>query len=147
VVPTGTNYTTTGAVICNHLGKIWQLRDGAQYLLSTGLECVNRQQIDGTVPAEPLLGWTLDARDQFFSGFRLLFLEDVPTLLNTAGNPVKACLNMTVKRWRNAGAIYTGCTICPQESSAWCIGWPLTWTIGQDGFVLGTHYSRVIDPE
>lgn len=146
VQPTPPNYVTTGAFFVNHLGYLWQLRDGEPLMVTTVNGCVNRTKIDKTLPASPIFGWTLDARDQFYSKWMLLFVEDVPTLTNAADSAPKARLNEICKRWKSGSAIYCGAAIVPTEDSARCWGWPLTDQWG-DADVWGTNGARFIEPE
>jgi hypothetical protein len=147
IEPTPPNYVTTGAFLVNHLGYFYQLRDGEIITATTAQACVNRQQLDGTVPFSPMFGWTLDARDQFYSRWMILFVEDVPSLTNAAGNGPKSRLNTICRRWKSGSAIYSGCAIVPHETSAKCIGWPLTLKFGDAGLTFGTNGARFIDPE
>jgi hypothetical protein len=147
IQPTGTDYTTTGAFFVNHLGYMWQLRAGALLMAVNGGTCVNRTQLDGTLPVAPLFGWTLDARDQFYSHWMLLFVEDVPTLTNEATCAPKARLNEICKRWKSGSAHYCGAAIVPAEDSAICWGWPLTTKWGDTDLKWGTNGARFIDPE
>lgn len=142
-------FGSEGAFIVNHTGIMSGLRcDGTfQYEAATGNGCVSRTQLDGTLPVSPLFGWTLDARNQFYSRWILLFLWDVPTLLNDVGDPVKACLNQICSRWNELGAHYDGCAIVPTEDSAKCWGWPLTVKWGDQDLVWGSNNARFIDPE
>jgi hypothetical protein len=142
---TGAWSWTSGAFLANHLGRLCQLVDDELVIESAG-ECLNRQDLTGTVAGD-LVGWTLDARDQFFSHFMLVFLEDVPTLLDTAGDPVKACLHQTVARWKQGNAIYDGCAILPQESDAKSWGFPIDLVWGATDLVWGTNNARFIHPE
>lgn len=148
VIPTPPNYWTTGSFIINHIGRIYQLTSPSVInFVGPAGACVNRQRLDGTVPSGGMTGFTLDARDQFFSRWCLLFPVDVPTLVNDAGNPVKACLNQICQQWTELGAHYAGCVVVPQETSSRCLGWPITNTLGMSGHVLGTNGARFINPE
>jgi hypothetical protein len=130
-----------GAMIVNHLGLTYTLGGSGLVVSNQGAVCINRQNLHGTVPSPPLTGFTLDARDQFFAHFLILFQETVSGLDNTAGNPIKACLNQTVARWRTGGAIYNGAAIVPTNDKAW--DWPPadewdendTWTDGAAVFI------------
>jgi hypothetical protein len=146
VEPTGSDYWTTGAFLINHLGIIYQLVSGAITVVGVAAPCINRQRLDGTVPGN-LAGFTLDARDQFFSHFALIFNESVSGLDNTPGNHAKACLNQTVARWRCGGSIYAGAAVVPTEAKVW--GWPIAPTIkwGDTGLQWGTNGAQFIDPE
>ena len=144
VEPTGTDYWTTGAFIINHNGRIVQMRAGELVVMGFGGPCVNRQDKTGAVSGT-MAGWTLDAIDQFYARYLLLFAQDVPTLVNTAGNPVKACLNQIAQQWRPGGGHYVGCSIVPHETGSSVIGWPIGGTIGQAGTVFGANGARFID--
>jgi hypothetical protein len=145
IEPTPPNYWTTGAFLVNHLGYLYTLQSGELHYTGTAGVCINRQNLAGTVPGD-LTGWTLDARDQFYSHFMILFVEDVPTLTN-AECPAKSRLNAICKRWKSASSIYSGCAIVPQENSAKCCGWPLTLRVGDVGLHVGTNGARFIAPE
>jgi hypothetical protein len=144
IEPTAPNYSTTGGFLINHLGRIYQLIAGELNVVGDAAVCVNRQNLDGTVSGT-LAGWTLDARDQFYSRWMLLFVEDVPTLTN-ADCPAKSRLNAICNRWKSGSAIYSGCAIAPQESSAIVWGWPTTTTWGQASLEWGTNGARFINP-
>ena len=144
VQPTPPNYWTTGAFLINHIGMIYQTpADNVLDVVGPSGACVNRQNLDGTVDGA-LTGFTLDARDQFYSHFCILFPQDVPSLVNTPC-PAKSRLNAICKRWKSASAIYNGCVIVPQETSSECWGWPITGTWGSGTW--GTNGARFIDPE
>lgn len=139
--PTG----ATGAMIVNHLGIAYVLDHTGQLLRSTPCAvCVNRTDLHGVIPSTLLTGFTLDARDQFFSHFMIIFLQAAGALANNTGNPVKACLNQIVRRWRCGGAIYNGAAVVPSGAGVW--GWPPTDTWG-DGGVWGWNGAIFIDPE
>jgi hypothetical protein len=141
VEPTGSAYWTTGAFLINHVGMIYQLVSGALTVVGPSSYCLNRQLLDGTVPGD-LPGFTLDARDQFYSHFCILFPHDVPSLVNTPC-PAKSRLNEICQRWKSASAIYSGCAIVPQETSSECWGWPITGTWGSGTW--GANGARFID--
>lgn len=145
VEPTAPDYWTTGAMLVNHNGYLYQLVDGELSTVGTAGVCINRQDLDGTVSGT-LTGFTLDARDQFYSRFCIVFLEDVPTLTNTPC-PAKSRLNAICRRWKSGSAIYSGAAVVPQEDSAKCIGWPMDMKFGDDGLVFGDNGARFIDPE
>jgi hypothetical protein len=138
----------TGASILNHIGRRYYL-DASDVLVisSPGGVCVNRTDRTGVIPSPPLSGFTLDARDQFYSHFILLFLQNAPTLLDDPGNVPKAILNQTAQRWRQAGSHYAGAAIVSQAISAKVIGWPPTMCIGDEGLVFGDNNARFIHPE
>lgn len=142
--PTG----ETGASLVNHVGRRYYLEeDGTLNVSFPFPELGNRVNKLGVQPTPSLKGFTLDARDQFYSHFCILFLEDVPSLTNDAGNVPKAILNQSVQRWRQGGAHYVGATVCPQEDAAQILGWPPGHLFGDEGNVFGLNGSRVIDPE
>ena len=144
IEPTSPNYGTTGGFLINHLGRIYQLIAGELNVVGDAAVCVNRQNLDGTVSGT-LAGWTLDARDQFYSRWMLLFVEDVSTLTDsTCAAAVR--LNQICRRWKSASAIYSGCAIAPQENSAIVWGWPTTTVWGQASLDWGTNGARFIDP-
>jgi hypothetical protein len=149
VEPTSPNYTTTGAFLVNHVGYFYQLRGGELVMPFTAGACENRQKKDGTVPGagDKLIGWTLDARDQFYSRWMLVFAQDVPSLTNASGNVPKSRLNAICRRWKSGSAIYSGCSVVPQGNGAKVIGFPLSTTFGQSGLVFGANGARFIDPE
>lgn len=142
--PTG----ETGASMFNHLGRRYYLDNAGELVVSSPCAaCVNRMNKLGVVPSPPLKGFTLDVRDQFYSVFCILFLQDVPSLTNDPGNTAKAILNQTVRRWRQGGARYVGAAVVPQENDSWVLGWPPTYVLGQEGLLLGDNGSRFIAPE
>lgn len=138
----------TGASIFNHIGKRYYL-DGSDALVTSDPcgYCENRTNRSGAVPTPRLQGFTLDARDQFYSHFCILFFQDVPELTNEVGNSAKAVLNQTVRRWRQGGSIYSGAAVAPQATDAKVLGWPPTMLIGDPGIVFGPNGARFIDPE
>jgi hypothetical protein len=146
VEPTPPNYLTTGCFLINHLGRIYQLVSDELNVVGDASACVNRQQLDGTIPSPRLPGWTLDARDQFYSRWMLLFAEDVPELTN-ADNLAKARLNEICNRWKSASAKYCGCAVVPNEEGAVAWGWPVTIKWGQASLNWGTNGARFIEPE
>lgn len=133
-----------GAMMINHIGLTYTRGGSGLVVSDQGADCVNRQNLAGAVPSPPLTGFTLDARDQFFSHFFIIFQEAVSGLDNTAGNTVKACLNQTVARWRSAGAIYSGAVIVPSGAKVW--GWPPTVCWGDTDLDWGTNGATFIDP-
>jgi hypothetical protein len=144
VEPTDPYYWTTGVFLINHNGRIVQLVKNELTIVGCAGPCVNRQNLLGAVSGI-MNGFTLEARDQFYSRFCLLFVQDVPTLVNTEGNPVKACLNQIVQRWRSGGADYVGAVVCPSGNFLW--GWPLGATWGTWRATWGTGVSaRIINP-
>ena len=143
VEPPGSDYWNTGAFLINHIGTIYQLVLGNLTVVGQAAVCVNRQKLDGTVSGSTT-GFTLDARDQFYSKFCIVFPHDVPSLVNTPC-PAKSRLNAICRRWKSASAIYCGCAIVPQETSSECWGWPITGTWGSGTW--GTNGARFIDPE
>lgn len=145
VEPTGTDYWTTGALFVNHLGRVYQIVGGALHVVGDAGICVNRQNLTGAVPGN-LVGWTLDARDQFYARFAIVFLQDVPSLVNTPC-PAKSRLNAICKRWKSGSAIYSGCSVVPQETLAKCWGFPLETKWGDAGLNWGTNGARFIDTE
>jgi hypothetical protein len=146
IEPTAPNYLTTGGFLINHLGRIYQIIDNDLNVVGDAAACINRQNLDGTVSGT-LPGWTLDARDQFYSHWSLLFVEDVPTLLNATGNAAKTRLNAICNRWKSGSAIYSGCTVVPQENTAKCWGWPGTTKWADATLTWGTNGARFIAPE
>src|ERR1019366_5303851 len=144
VEPTPPNYWTTGAFLINHIGMIYQLISGALHVVGPSDICINRQQLDGTVPSGGMQGFTLDARDQFYSWFCILFVEDVSSLVNTPCT-AKARLNQICKRWKSASANYTGAAVVPSGNFLW--GWPIGARWGTWRATWGTGTSaRFIDP-
>ena len=143
--PSGAAWTT-GTAIINHLGTIYALDGGDNLIVgkNAGAECLNRTDLTGAIPATKLKGFTLDARDQFYSHFVILFRQAIAGLDNTAGNTVKACLNRTVAPWRCGGAIYNGAAIVPSGARVW--GWPNTAKWGDIGAVWGDNGATWIDP-
>lgn len=137
-----------GTVLVNHVGRGYYLDGNGDLVIFTAFdELGNRVNKLGVVPTPSLKGFTLDARDQFSAHFAILFLQDVPTLTNDAGNVAKAILNQTVRRWRQSGAHYAGAAVVPQENDAEIFGWPQGKLFGDAGRVFGAAGSRVIDPE
>jgi hypothetical protein len=145
IEPTGTAYWTTGAFLINHIGRVYDLINGVLHVVGSAPACANRQNLDGTVSGI-LPGFTLDARDQFYSHFCLLFVQDVSSLVNTPC-PAKSRLNAICKRWKSGSAIYNGCVIVPSASSAKCLGWPFDMKFGDSGLTFGTNSARFIAPE
>lgn len=140
--PTG----ATGAMIVNHIGMAYTLDGSGNLVVSQPCaECVNRANLSGVVPSTKLKGFTLDARDQFFSHFAILFLQDVAGLYNTDGNAAKVALNQIVKRWRCGGAIYNGASVIPADK--YVFGWPPTIKFGDAGLTFSGSTARFIDPE
>lgn len=144
VEPTDPYFWTTGAMLVNHNGYLYQLIDDELHRIGTAGICINRQNLAGAVTG--LTGFTLDARDQFYSRFAILFLEDVPTLTN-ADCPAKSRLNAICNRWKSGSAIYSGAAVIPQEDSAKVIGWPIDLEIGAVGLQFGANGARFIDPD
>jgi hypothetical protein len=143
IEPSGANLTS-GAVLVNHNGRLFQLYQDALNIAGTTDVCINRQNIDGSVSGT-LNGFTLDARDQFYSRWCLLFLEDVASLTDT-DCPAKARLNQICRRWKSASAIYVGAAIVPADTFLW--GWPLgaTWGAWRATWGTGTT-ARFINPK
>ena len=140
--------STTGTSIFNHIGRRYCLDNLGNLVVTRPCgNCVNRTDKTGTVPMVLLDGFTLDARDQFYSCFCIVFLQDIPSLTNDAGNVEKAVLNQTVNRWRQGGARYMGAAVVPQENSAKVWGWPSTVRWGDTGLKWGANGARFIDPE
>ena len=136
--PTG----LTGTIIVNHVGRWYALVDD---VLTWGdcMDAINRQQLDGTVPTPALKGFTLDARDQFYSRFMIVFGQDVAALTATPNDGVAAArLNDAVKNWKTASAIYMGAVVVV---SGEVLGWPLTGELG-DGTILGAGVNYFIPP-
>jgi hypothetical protein len=144
VQPTPPNYWTTGAFLINHIGRIYQLNTtGGLHVVGEVDVCANRQNLDGSVSGT-LPGFTLDARDQFYSRWCLLFPVDVPSLVNTPCI-AKAKLNQICDRWKSASAIYSGAAIVPSGNFLW--GWPTGSLWGTWRATWGTGTSaRFIDP-
>jgi hypothetical protein len=136
---------TTGCMLVNHIGTIYGLDSSDNLITSTAGVCANRTNLHGVIPVTKLHGFTLDARDQFFSHFMLIFLQDVPGLDNADGNVIKACLNQTTKLWRCRGAIYNGAAVVPSGAKVW--GWPAPIKWGDTGLKWGANGARFIDPE
>jgi len=142
----GTLFPPAGCMMGTHSGQAYRMDAAGNLIVSQPCgACVNRMNLHGVVPSPALRGFTLDARDQFFSHFFLIFLQDVTGLDNTTGNLVKACLNQTVARWRCAGAIYGGAAIVPSGAKVW--GWPSTTTWGAGSLMWGTNGATWIAPE
>lgn len=138
-----------GASIFNHIGRRYYLDEEDELVVTNPCApCINRMDLTGVVPDPPLTGFTLSARDQFYSVFCIVFLQNVPTLSNYAGNTAKAILNQTAARWRQGGARYAGAAVVPVDAGSWCLGWPPDIVLGQDGLDnLGESGARFIDPE
>lgn len=137
----------TGTSVFNHAGRRYYLEEGGDLNVSNPCDaCANRVDRTGVVPSPLLTGFTLDARDQFSSHFCILFLQDVPSLTNNAGNTAKAILNQTVQRWRQGGAHYVGASVVPVASGARVLGWPPGLKVGDTG-TIGATGSRFIAPE
>lgn len=145
IEPTGTDYWTTGGFLINHLGTVYQLRSGALVILGTAGPCINRQDLTGTVSGT-MDGFTLDARDQFYAHFCILFAQNVPSLTDTPC-PAKSRLNAICRRWKSGSAIYSGCAVVPQEDGAIAWGWPVDTEWGQVDLKWGTNGARFINPE
>jgi hypothetical protein len=144
--PMGTGYS--GTQIFNHLGRIYAL-DGSDNLNITRLvsNCQTRTDKTGAIPTVRLGGFTLDARDQFYSCFCIIFMQDVPSLTNDANSTAKTILNQTVNRWRQSGARYVGAAVVPLANSAKVWGWPATVTWGDTGLKWGDNGARFIDAD
>lgn len=134
----------TGATLVNHLGRWYQLRSG-DLVFGDCVVAANRQNLLG-IPPGNLPGFTLDVRDQFFSRFVILFLQDVPGL-DDGGGAAKAALNQTVSRWKSGGAIYDGALVLPPGQFCWDWSAGLTWDTWRETWDTGTTGSRFINPE
>ena len=132
-----------GTVIVNHVGRWYAIVAG---VLTWGdcMDAINRQQLDGTVPSPVLKGFTLDARDQFYSRFMIVFGQDVPDLTASPNDGAAAArLNYTVRNWKNASAIYMGAVVVV-SGGVW--GWPLTQKWGDNGRTWGDSTTQFIPP-
>jgi hypothetical protein len=139
---------TTGTSIFNHLGRRYTLDNLGNLIVTRPCaNCQNRTDKTGAIPTPLIDGFTLDARDQFYACFCILFMQDVPSLTNAEGNTAKAILNQTVRRWRQGGAHYVGAAVVPQENSAKVCGWPASMKVGGSGLTVGLNGSRFISPE
>lgn len=135
--PMGTN----GAHIVNHGGRWYRLNAGTDALeFGATMDCMNRTDLTGVIPATKLKGFTLDWRDQFYSRFVLLFPADYSAL--RPGTETAARLNAIVAKWKPAKAIYDGCTVIV-SGGTW--GWPITKTWG-DGGLWGGSTVYMIPP-
>lgn len=133
--PMGTN----GAHIVQHNGRYSYLDGSDNLVLGDTMACINRANLLGSIPGT-LPGWTLDARDQFYSKFAVLFPVDVPALrpnTETAGR-----LNVAVRKWKPGKGIYVGAFVV---ETGGCLGWPLGQVLG-DGGTLGTDVVHHIPP-
>lgn len=117
---------STGATIIQHNGRYAQLDGSGALVLGSGPAMINRKDLTGAVPGT-LVGFTLDARDQFFSKFAITFPADVSTL--RAGTTDAARLNFIVEKWRPAAATYVGAFVIV-AGGGW--EWPTTqlWNDG-----------------
>jgi hypothetical protein len=138
--PTG----QTGATVVNHNGRWFQLIDD-ELVFGDCMHCVNRQQLDRTIPDPPLHGFTLDPRDQFYSHFMILFLADLPLYNNVGQQTARARLNSIVKSWKSASAIYHGAMVI-LDGPVW--GWPPESKWGDSGLKWGhATTNRFIYPD
>lgn len=130
--PMGTN----GAHVVNHGGRWYRLNAGTDALeFGDTMACENRTTLLGTIPSPRLKGFTLDARDQFYSRFVILFPADyAPLRPNTE---TAARLNTIVAKWKPAKAHYDGCTVIA-SGGVW--GWPLAKTWGSGTWGGSTVY-------
>lgn len=134
----------TGTTIVTHAGRWYQLQSG-ELVFGDCVTAVNRQNLLGIVPGN-LPGFTLDVRDQFYSHFAILFLQDVSGLSDDGGSP-KAALNRTVRLWKSGGSIYDGALVLPPGQFCWDWSEGLTWATWRDTWATGTDGSRFINPE
>jgi len=140
--PTG----ETGASIFNHIGRRYYLDEGELVVSNPCMASFTRTDKTGVIPDPLLTGFSLDARNQFYSRFCILFLQDVPELTNEPGNAAKAILNQSVERWRQGGASYAGAAVVPVAAEAKVLGWPPEMKYGDEGLVFGDNGARFIDP-
>jgi hypothetical protein len=126
----------TGCTIIQHNGVYAQLDGSGNLVKGDGPLAIFRKDLLGTAGA--LKGFTLDARDQFYSKFAILFLVDVPTL--RAGNSQAALLNSIVEKWRPAGATFVGTYVELAGAIYW--DWPgtLTWNDGVSTWDTGGNF-------
>jgi hypothetical protein len=129
---------TTGATIIQHNGVYAQLVSGA-LSLGAGPAMVNRKDLTGTVPGT-LVGFTLDARDQFFSKFAITFPANVASL--RAATTDAARLNFIVEKWRPAMATYVGAFVI-EVGGGW--EWPTT-QLWNDGTTWDSDTVHFIPP-
>lgn len=129
---------TTGATIIQHNGVYAQLVAGL-LVKGSGPVLVNRKDLTGAVPGT-LVGFTLDARDQFYSKFAITFPVDVPTL--RAGSTDAARLNAIVNKWKPAGATFVGAFVIA-VGSGW--EWP-TAQLWNDGTTWDSDTVYFIPP-
>jgi hypothetical protein len=115
-----------GATILQHNGRWAQLDSAGALVLGVGPICINRADLTGVVPGT-LVGFTLDARDQFYSKFALLFLADVPSLRE--GTDAASRVNDIANRWKLPGSHYVGAFVVA-GGGTW--DWPTnqTWDDG-----------------
>jgi hypothetical protein len=111
-----------GTTIIQHNGRYAQLDSSGALVIGAGPVCIHRHDLTGAVPGD-LVGFTLDARDQFYSKFALFFPADVPSL--RAGTAAAVRVNDVVNRWKPAGSIYVGAFVVT-AGAAW--DWPTTQT-------------------
>jgi hypothetical protein len=139
--PDGAN----GTVLVNHIGIAYTLISDA-LVMADCMPCINRTQKDGTIPVTPLKGFTLDARDQFYSHFVLLFLQDIPLYNIDDNGGAKPRLNGIVQRWKPGNAIYDGAIVI-KTGPVW--GWPVGTKWGDTGLKWGAAGTdnRHIPPE
>lgn len=139
-------FPATQTYLVNHIGKIYVLDGGGNLTISYAGACSNRMDLLGAIPSPLLNGFTLDARDQFYSHFMIIFSTTVTGLANTDGNSAKACLNQTVQRWRSGGAIYEGASMITSGNPL--LGWPAGRLLGSLGAAtLGSLGTAIfIDP-
>jgi hypothetical protein len=128
--------------LVNHIGKIYSLDNGGNLVIRTAGVCSSRMNLLGAIPSPLLKGFTLDARDQFYSHFMLIFTGPLSGMSYDADYPMKACLNQTVQRWRSGGAIYEGASVILTGNPL--LGWPPGRPLGITGTAtlgsLGTAF-------
>jgi hypothetical protein len=134
-LPTG----TSGVTIVQQNGRYSQLVAGV-LTLGTLMNCVNRQNLAGTVPGN-LPGWTFEGRDTFWSEFGIVFPANVASL--TAGSALAASLNDAVEKWKPGGKLFIGTWVIETGRT---LGWPAgARTCGTDPN-LGGNVVRYIPP-
>ena len=130
--PMGVN----GAHVMQHNGRWTRINAGTDALeFGDTMSCENRMGLQGTLPSPRLKGWTLDARDQFYSRFTILFPVDYAAL--RPNTEVASRLNRIVAKWKPAKAHYDGATVIA-SGSVW--GWPLARTWGSGNWGGSTIY-------
>ena len=118
---------TSGATVVQHNGRWFQLHASTGVLIKgVGSIAINRQDLTGAAPGT-LRGFTLDARDQFYARFAVIFPVDVPGLRE--GTEIGAALSRAANDWRQAKEHYVGGFV-HEVGGGW--DWPVaqTWDDG-----------------